>query len=80
LSLVHADWFNYEGVWVIAFEDDASRKILAIGEFYNATTENAINVLRSADSVATDYNDTLAINTDRGANFMQVLVKRGGKV
>jgi transposase InsO family protein len=70
LSLVHADWFNYEGVWVIAFEDDASRKILATGEFSNATTENAINVLKNAKSVATDYNDKiLAINTDRGSQF-----------
>jgi hypothetical protein len=65
--LVHADWFDYEGVWVIAFENDASRNILAIGEFSNATTENAINVLKNAGSVAIDYNDKiLAINTDRG--------------
>jgi hypothetical protein len=38
LSLVHADWLDYDGVQVIAFEDDASIKILSIGEFANATT------------------------------------------
>jgi hypothetical protein len=31
-----------EGIHVIVYEDDASRKILSIGEFNNATTDNAL--------------------------------------
>jgi transposase len=30
LSLVHADWLDYDGLQVIAFEDDASRKNKAV--------------------------------------------------
>jgi len=40
LSLVHADWFEHNNVKVIAYEDDASRNILALGEFEYATGEN----------------------------------------
>jgi len=49
LSLVHADWLDYDGVQVIAFEDDASRKILSLGEFVDATTNNAIAVFKRAE-------------------------------
>ena len=38
-----------EGIHVIAFEDDASRKILSIGEFNNATTDNALDILKIAE-------------------------------
>jgi hypothetical protein len=31
-----------EGIHVIVYEDDASRKILSIGGFNNATTDNAL--------------------------------------
>ena len=55
LSLVHADWLDYEGTQVIAYEDDASRKILSIGEFTNATTDNAISVLKRAEDIAKEY-------------------------
>ena len=30
LSLVHADWLDYDGTQVIAYEDDTSRKILSL--------------------------------------------------
>jgi len=55
LSLVHADWLDYEGTQVIAYEDDASRKILSIGEFTNATTDNAISVFKRAEDIAKEY-------------------------
>jgi len=38
-----------EGIHVIAYEDDASWKILSIGEFNNATTDNALKVLKIAE-------------------------------
>jgi putative transposase len=70
LSLVHADWLDYDGLQVIAFEDDASRKILSIGEFAHATTENAIAALQRAEAVATAYHSHIReINTDRGSQF-----------
>lgn len=70
LSLVHADWLDHEGVQVIAYQDDASRKILSIGEFTNATTDNAIIVLKKVEELATCFSGgILAINTDRGSQF-----------
>ncbi len=69
-SLIHADWWEYDGKQVIAYEDDASRKILSIGEFDSATTENAINVLKEAEKLAKESNAVIeAINTDRGTQF-----------
>jgi transposase InsO family protein len=45
-------------------------KILSIGEFDNATTENAIDVLKEAEKQAEEVNAVIeAINTDRGAQF-----------
>jgi len=47
LSAVHLDWHDTTGeLKVCVVEDDASRKILAGGEFENATTENTILLLK----------------------------------
>ncbi len=70
LSLVHADWLDYDGLQVIAFEDDASRKILSIGEFAHATADNAIAALQRAEAAATAYRGRIIeINTDQGSQF-----------
>ncbi len=70
LSLVHADWLDYDGVQVIAFEDDASRKILSIAEFAHATADNAIAVLQRAEEAASAYRDHISeVNTDQGSQF-----------
>jgi len=70
LSLLHADYMETEGIHVIAYEDDASRKILSIGEFNNATTDNALDVLKIAEQEAKEVNGSIeAINTDRGSQF-----------
>ena len=70
LSLLHADWCEYNGKKVIMYEDDASRKILSIGEFDNATTENAIRVLKEAEDHVEGFNAIIkALNTDRGSQF-----------
>jgi putative transposase len=70
LSLIHADWFEHNGKKVIAFQDDASRYILAIREFKHATGINTIKILKEALSVAESINGViLAINTDRGSQF-----------
>ena len=55
---------------MIAFEDDASRKILSIGEFNNSTTDNALEVLKVAEYEAIVVNGLIqAINTDRDSQF-----------
>ena len=70
LSLLHADYMENEGIHVIAFEDDASRKILSIGEFNNATTDNALDVLKIAEKEVMEVNGLIeSINTDRGSQF-----------
>jgi hypothetical protein len=38
----HCDWSEINGKWVCSFIDDCSRKIMASGEFDNATTKNSL--------------------------------------
>ncbi|MBU7026475.1 MAG: hypothetical protein HXS48_05995 [Theionarchaea archaeon] len=65
LSLVHAGWFQFQDKKVIAFLDDASRYILALGEFDSAESENAIKVLKEAESVASSVNSVIETLVDR---------------
>jgi len=59
-----------EGIHVIAYEDDASRKILSIGEFNNATTDNALEVLKIAEKEVMEVNGR---SIQIGAhNFIQI--------
>ena len=57
-SLIHGDWHRrtendpYAIIWI----DDASRYILAGGEFDNATAEYSIETLRKAQKTAMKYN------------------------
>ena len=70
LSLLHADWLDYEGKKVIAYLDDASRYILSIGEYEHATAKNTIHTLKEAEKVAALFNGIIyAVNTDRGPQF-----------
>jgi transposase InsO family protein len=48
LSLVHTDWAEYKRRKFIMFEDDASRFILAHGEFSSANKENSIKVFKQS--------------------------------
>ncbi|MFQ6088064.1 MAG: DDE-type integrase/transposase/recombinase, partial [Candidatus Methanofastidiosia archaeon] len=80
LSLIHADWIEFEGKKVIAFLDDASRYILSLGEFENATSKNTIKVLKEAEHVAESVNGVIhAVNTDRGSQFYANKKGRRGK-
>ena len=46
-SMWHTDWTQLDdGRWFIAFEDDASRKIMSCGIFDNATSEHSVEVLK----------------------------------
>jgi putative transposase len=69
-SLVHGDWFEWEGRQVTGFTDDASRDILAIGEFDEATGESTIKVFKLAEKRAEELNSHIReANTDRGSQF-----------
>ena len=78
-SLLHGDWHRsgeskpYAIVWM----DDASRKILAAGEYESATAEYSIRTLQNAIVHASRYNMVIReVNTDRGSQFYP---NKGGK-
>jgi len=47
-SLWHTDWTLLDGLWLIAYLDDASRKIVAWGLFDSANVQNSVDVLKEA--------------------------------
>lgn len=73
LTAVHMDWLEdlERGVWVCAVLDDASRMILAYGEFENATAENTVLLL----SKALEYGKIRELITDQGPQFTSDLLK-----
>ena len=73
-SLGHMDWHESKvipGKWVCAWEDDASRLVPVGDEFDNATTENAIKVVKEVKKIAWEKYSALllALNTDKGPQF-----------
>ena len=74
LSLIHLDWHEPDKnkeVKVLPIIDDASRKILAIGEFTAINTHNAIQILEEAIQHASEYNGFIReLNSDRDSTFM----------
>jgi len=71
-SLVHGDWHRRteNDPHAIIWLDDASRKILACGEFSEATTEHSIETLLEAIEHANTYHTSIRqVNTDRGTQF-----------
>ena len=67
MSLWHTDYKLLDnGDWIIAYQDDASRRIMAYGVFPNATTDHALEVLTQAMKY---YGNPDAILTDRGSQF-----------
>ena len=69
LSLIHMDWHYSRGKWVIACLDDASRLVLACGEFKNSSTKNTIKVLNKAIENYKDYLPIWSLLSDRGTEF-----------
>lgn len=72
LSLVHIDWYETgHGIKLLPVLDDASRKILAAGEFSALSTENAMKVLKQAIGHAKEYKGFIReLNSDRDTTFM----------
>ena len=72
LSLVHTDYhYCQDGRYFCTILDDASRKVLAAGEFDSKTTENALTVLNQAckECELLYHHPILAIVTDHGSEF-----------
>lgn len=66
-SMWHTDWKQLDdGRWLICYEDDASRFIVSYGIFDNATSENAVTVLKGA---IRKHGRPAAILTDHGSQF-----------
>jgi len=63
----HCDWSFYKGKWYIIYIDDRSRKIMAAGEFNNATTENSLFVLYQA--ILINRVCPVIILSDKGSQF-----------
>ena len=65
LSLTHTDWAEYKRKKFILFEDDASRFILAYGEFKHANKENSIKVFKES----LKYGVYRQLHSDNGSVF-----------
>ena len=63
----HCDWSEYKWKWYITFIDDRSRRIMAAGEFDNATTKNALFVLYQA--ILNNEVCPVVILSDKGPQF-----------
>ena len=74
LTAVHMDWLEdmERKVWVCAVIDDASRMILAYGEFNHATAENTVLLLKNA----LEYGKISELITDQGTQFTSDLLKQ----
>ena len=63
----HCDWSQYKDKWFLSYIDDRSRKIMASGEFSNATEENAIFLLYQA--ILTNEVCPYVMLSDKGTQF-----------
>ena len=71
-SLIHGDWHrtSKDHPHAIIWLDDASRFIVAGGEFSEATADHSIETFQQAMEKITEYNGVIrSVNTDRGTQF-----------
>ena len=84
-SLWHTDFTeDDEGKQIMAYIDDASRKVMCKGKFDSATTENALLVLDEGikehgapGEIMTDHGSQFAIDENRISKFKEALKERG---
>lgn len=70
LELLHLDFTEHEDKQVLAILDDASRDMIALGEFDNATTDNVIILFeRARKELGALAQFIKEVNTDRGTQF-----------
>jgi putative transposase len=63
----HVDWSQDGNKWYCAFIDDCSRKIMAAGEFSNATEDNALFLLYQA--ILGNEVCPVVVLSDKGSQF-----------
>jgi len=68
-SLWHIDWSMFQGKWLIAILDDASRLIVGYGLFNNATQNNSIVVMQQAIQ---QYGKPQQLISDHGVQFTSI--------
>ena len=73
-ELWHADWHEmkdsrWKGMWLLVYEDDASRRIMAHGTFQHATSSHSVEVLKRA---ITEHGRPGSMLSDRGSTFYAV--------
>jgi len=73
----HCDWSEYKGKQYCIFIDDRSRKIMAAGEFDNATTKNALFVLYQA--ILINGVCPVVVLSDKGSQFYANKYDKTGK-
>ena len=73
-SLVHLDWHETEDKkYIIFVEDDATRAIIAFGEFESANLENTVFIMKKAINFANSYNSKIRqALTDNGSVFTTI--------
>jgi transposase InsO family protein len=77
--MVHTDWHHAKnGKYLCTILDDASRKIIAAGEFDNEATKNALMVLKKARRECRKGYPIHLILTDHGYSFMLINGMRKG--
>jgi putative transposase len=71
LSAVHIDWHESKinGKQLCTILDDASRKVLAAGEFDNATEENSLKVMTEAIEKNVPLYPIRSVISDHGSQF-----------
>jgi len=81
LSAVHIDWHQSKvnGKQLCTILDDASRKVLAVGEFDNATEENSLNVMKEAIDKYGYLYPIRSVISDHGTQFYANKRDKNGK-
>ena len=82
-SLGHMDWHESKvnGKWVCVWIDDASRNIVAGGEFKNANTKNSKKIVNEVLKIVGEvYSSQLfELNTDKGTQFFNSKFNKKGE-
>ena len=85
LTAVHVDWHYFKGNWVLGVEDDASRKLLALVECRQETTEESIKAMEialqhgSIKQCICDHGSQFVSNLGGNSMFVAFLKKKGIK-
>ncbi|MFH1376168.1 MAG: integrase core domain-containing protein [Candidatus Woesearchaeota archaeon] len=74
----HCDWSFYKSKWFCVFTDDRSRKVMAAGEFNQATEKNTIFLLRQA--ILINQVCPVIVLSDKGTQFYNATKNKKGEL